>query len=202
MSNLQAILLLGPTGSGKTPLGDCLAARGLWGRRCWHFDFGAQLRAAAGSRPAELGPADLAVIENVLTNGALLEDHQFPIARRILESFIRINGCKPDDLIVLNGMPRHTGQARDVARIVQIVAVISLECPAEVVYQRIGSNTGGDRAGRVDDDVAAIARKLELYRQRTTPLIDHYRELGVKIIRIAVGVNTTALEAWHDCSAI
>ncbi|MCX7427258.1 MAG: hypothetical protein NTW96_16720 [Planctomycetia bacterium] len=40
----DAMLLLGPTGSGKTPLGDLLERRGLGGRRCVHFDFGAHLR--------------------------------------------------------------------------------------------------------------------------------------------------------------
>jgi hypothetical protein len=44
-NSLPALLLLGPTGAGKTPLGDWLEAHGLWGRPCHHFDFGANLRA-------------------------------------------------------------------------------------------------------------------------------------------------------------
>ncbi len=44
----KAILLLGPTGSGKTPLGQALEKKGLAGRRCVHFDFGANLREIAG----------------------------------------------------------------------------------------------------------------------------------------------------------
>ena len=40
----EAILLLGPTGSGKTPLGQVLEERGLWGHTSRHFDFGASLR--------------------------------------------------------------------------------------------------------------------------------------------------------------
>ncbi len=39
-----AILLLGPTGTGKTPLGNVLAVRGWRGLPCLHFDFGANLR--------------------------------------------------------------------------------------------------------------------------------------------------------------
>ena len=50
----KAILLLGPTGSGKSPLGDELEANGLNGRRCLHFDFGRRLRRAAEGRPATL----------------------------------------------------------------------------------------------------------------------------------------------------
>lgn len=39
-----AVLLLGSTGSGKTPLGDLIERRGLRGVRCLHFDFGVNLR--------------------------------------------------------------------------------------------------------------------------------------------------------------
>ena len=47
MIRQPGILLLGPTGSGKTPLGDRLQIRDLWGRRCHHFDFGVRLRDVA-----------------------------------------------------------------------------------------------------------------------------------------------------------
>ena len=43
-SRRRAIVLLGPTGSGKTPLGDLIERCGLWGAPCLHFDFGACLR--------------------------------------------------------------------------------------------------------------------------------------------------------------
>jgi len=36
----EAVLLVGPTAAGKTPLGDALQAGGLWGRACRHFDSG------------------------------------------------------------------------------------------------------------------------------------------------------------------
>ena len=40
----RALLLLGPTASGKTPLGKLIEERGLWDFRWVHFDFGAQMR--------------------------------------------------------------------------------------------------------------------------------------------------------------
>jgi len=42
MIGSRAILLIGPTGSGKTPLGDWLQAYGFCGHRCHRFDFGAK----------------------------------------------------------------------------------------------------------------------------------------------------------------
>ena len=43
----HALLLIGPTGSGKTPLGELLERSGLWGRPCRHFDFGERMRRIA-----------------------------------------------------------------------------------------------------------------------------------------------------------
>jgi len=69
----QAVLLLGPTGSGKTPLGDALQREGFGGRRCHHFDFGEQLRHATGVGDG-LDAADIAFVRKVLEEGALLEN--------------------------------------------------------------------------------------------------------------------------------
>ena len=90
MSRPEAILLLGPTGSGKTPLGEMLEARGLGGCACAHFDFGDRLRRiAAGQLEIDgLTPADRAFLVDVLERGALLEDKHFPIAEKILQAFI------------------------------------------------------------------------------------------------------------------
>ncbi|HET6430150.1 MAG TPA: hypothetical protein VFJ30_17170, partial [Phycisphaerae bacterium] len=86
MIRTNAILLLGPTGSGKTPLGEMLQARGLRGRRCAHFDFGDSLRraVAAASPPDGLPRQDIAFLKGVLESGALLEDEHFHIAETIL----------------------------------------------------------------------------------------------------------------------
>ncbi len=88
MSKHDAILLLGPTGAGKSPLGDCLAEQGLGERRCVHFDFGAQLRHVAEHGGRGLTEDDVAYVRKVLTEGALLEDETFYIARAILEGFM------------------------------------------------------------------------------------------------------------------
>ncbi|MCY2927814.1 MAG: nucleoside monophosphate kinase, partial [Planctomycetota bacterium] len=177
-SNPQAILLLGPTGSGKTPLGECLASRGLRGRPCRHFDFGEQLRqAAAGGLPsASLSHEEVAFLRDVLERGALLENRHFPLAQKILRAFLE--RLPAGGLVVLNGLPRHIDQARDVASILDVGEVVVLHCPAEVVLARIASNAGGDRAGRTDDSRAAVRAELELYAQRTAPLVEHYRAAG------------------------
>ncbi|MHC4715692.1 MAG: nucleoside monophosphate kinase [Planctomycetota bacterium] len=198
MIRTRAILLVGPTGSGKTPLGEMLERRGLRGRRCVHFDFGASLRRAAAGEtpPADLTEAEVAFLGDVLESGALLEDEHFPIAATILRAFIDARCLGPEDRLVLNGLPRHAGQARDVDTIVEVAAVVELRCTPEVVFERIRTNAGGDRTDRSDDDADAVREKLDTYARRIAPLVGHYRDAGVPIDVIDVGADTAAEEVW------
>ena len=195
----EGILLLGPTGAGKTPLGELLAERGVWGTRCVHFDFGARLRDATRS-PAGLCPltaGELAVVSRALKTGALLDDTQFPIAAKILKAFLSRHHVSGEDRVAMNGMPRHAGQARDVDQIVRIRHVVLLDCPPETAWERIRSNAGGDRGGRADDEREAVTRRVRLYAERTMPLVEWYRERGVPVISVPVRVETTPADAWR-----
>jgi adenylate kinase len=189
-------LLLGPTGSGKTPLGRLFEEKGLGRRRCRHFDFGAELRAAEADplRSPGLSASDTEVIRRSLDTGALLEDHEFPIALNVLRAFVRREGVGGDDLLILNGLPRHVGQARMMEDTVKVLAVVSLEAGPEIVRERIRLNTGGDRVERPDDELQAIRRKLVIFRMRTLPLIEYYENREVPVFRLAVGIRTTAEE--------
>ena len=190
----EAILLIGPTGSGKTPLGRLIEARGLWGRRCVHFDFGERLRAEAAAAMAAPGltPDDLGVIRAALAGGALLEDGHSDLVFKVLRAFLIEKRAGPGDLVLLNGMPRHIGQARIVDGVLDVVVVVVLECPAGVILERIRRDTGGDRAGRPDDSPKEIREKLEIFRRRTFPLVRLYAERGAAVIAVDVGTETAA----------
>ncbi len=197
---MDALLLLGPTGVGKTPLGDLLEARGLLGRRCLHFDFGAELRRAAEDPEAAPGVDAEAreVIRRVLEEGRLLEDHEFEIAAALLRRFLEDARATSADWLLLNGLPRHLGQADAVSALHSIRAVLSAWAPPQVIHERIRRNTGGDRAGRRDDSDARIAARLERFRLRTRPLVKHYMRHMVPFCDLEVGVATTALELYED----
>ena len=187
-----AVLLVGPTGSGKTPLGDLLETQGLWGRRCVHFDFGASLRACAAGdgHGAGLTRGECTLLAQMLESEALLEDEHFRIAENVLRSFLADRDAGPQTLVVLNGLPRHVGQAADVDRIVDIRAVIRLNCTPEVVLERIRTNAGGDRVRRADDDLESVRSKLALFAERTKPLLAHYAARGATALEIEVTANT------------
>jgi hypothetical protein len=81
---IDSILLLGPTGVGKSPLGDAIAQQGLFNRRCHHLDFGSELRSAVtdGERSAAYSNNELGFIHGVLERGMLLENEHFILAKR------------------------------------------------------------------------------------------------------------------------
>ena len=85
---IRAMLLIGPTGSGKTPLGDAIEADGLGDGLCVHFDFGRHLRRAADRCPGPLCDHETAFVRRMLAANGLLEDEHFHIAERLLRAFL------------------------------------------------------------------------------------------------------------------
>ncbi|MDD4985642.1 MAG: nucleoside monophosphate kinase [Dehalococcoidales bacterium] len=190
----KAILLIGPTGCGKTPLGDLLETEGIGGRRCLHFDFGRELRASVGRQSGLLTQDERGLVGELLEAGALLEDEHFPIARKLLAGFISGRNADAGTIIVLNGLPRHVGQAGAMEVVVDMRALVSLECAPQVAWERVRTNSGGDRSERADDMLEAVERRLDLFRRRTLPMLEYYGAHGVPVLRVNVGAKTTASE--------
>jgi adenylate kinase family enzyme len=193
----DAVLLLGPTGAGKSPLGDQIARRRFLGRTAHHFDFGFELRsiAAGGEASADYSPEEMAFVRGVLDQGLLLENEHFRLAEKIVLLFFERRGFRQGDVLVLNGLPRHAGQAADIDQLARVHSLIVLDCTAADIFCRIEENVGGDRSGRVDDGKNLVEKKLRIFRERTAPLIEHYAAKGSKIYRIAISGTTTPDEA-------
>ncbi|MEW6670048.1 MAG: nucleoside monophosphate kinase [Thermodesulfobacteriota bacterium] len=202
MKPFSAILLIGPTGAGKTPLGALCEKKGLWHSNVFHFDFGAILRCIAATGPGrfDLTGPDVGVIRRSLATGKLLENRHFPIARNILLSYAKEKRMQGQDLMLLNGLPRHAGQAVDMEPFVRVIQVLALTCTPEVVKERIRRNTGGDRTRRKDDDRDAIETKLSIFRRQTAPLLDHYRQKGTPILSLIVEIDTTPERIYRQLS--
>ncbi|MBN1589635.1 MAG: nucleoside monophosphate kinase [Pirellulales bacterium] len=204
----DALLLLGPSGVGKTPLGQLFEEHGLGGRRCVHFDFGAEMRRrVAENRPDEwIAREDIDFLSDVLRSGALLEDCHFPLAGRILQAFLTRQEADRSTLIILNGLPRHAGQAAALESIplgpaerndaatmsIDVAAVVYLQCDEGTIIERITTNVGGDRTDRTDDDTAEVRRRFRTFVERTLSLLEFYRRRQVKIKTVDVTATTTA----------
>lgn len=189
MHRPKAILLIGPVGVGKSPLGALLEKRTGWA----HFDFGHQLRLIArGEGAPDLTESDREYVREILHTHSLFPDDKFHIVEKILKDFIDRNDHVPG--IILNGFPRHIGQANDISNLVDIQSVAVLECPKEVSMRRVEQRLAGlgtDHAARADDRPEIVEHKYMLYTKRTTPLIDHYTGLGANLFRIPVGNGTS-----------
>jgi adenylate kinase family enzyme len=194
---VPAILLLGPTGVGKSPLGDHIARYGIFKKKAVHLDFGAELRNISAVLSPAFTPDELEFIVGVLEQGWLLENDHFFLAEKIIASFLDRTGFSGNDILVLNGIPRHSGQARDIGRIASVHAVVVLDCSSDDIYCRLRENIGGDRTERIDDHDQLVAEKLNVYRERTEPLIDHYIHTGSTIYRLAISSSTTTIEAYR-----
>lgn len=197
---VRAILLLGPTGVGKTPLGEFFEKRGFGGRKCVHFDFGHEMRSIASGNPPPEGfdKEERSFIRDVLDKGLLLENEHFVIAKKIIDFFLHRKSFTARHTLILNGLPRHVAQARDMAAVVDIESLVVLECSADDTYRRIFSNVGGDRTLRVDDGIGMIRRKLEIYRSRTAPLIDYYAEKGCNVFTLRVTSSSATEDVYSS----
>lgn len=89
----------------------------------------------------------------------------------------RLNRPDTDNGFILDGFPRSLAQAEALDDLLDemgrpIQAVIHLEVDNEEIVQRLL-----DR-GRADDNEDTIRHRLRVFRERTRPLIDYYREQG------------------------
>ncbi len=193
------MLLLGPTSAGKTPLGELIQQRGLWGKTCLHFDFGESLRRIVekDTPDAIVSRQDIDFLGDVLQSGALLEDEHFPIARRILQSFLADHDADSETCVVLNGLPRHVGQAKAVEPILRVETVVALECTLDTILRRIETNIGGDREQRTDDQTAAVRKKLAIFHERTKPLVQYFAQSGAQVETIEVTAEMTPDRVWE-----
>jgi len=190
----EALLLLGPTGSGKTPLGEALEASGTQeGRPCHHLDFGALLRAVAAGE-IHVSRAYRHVVKDVLERGRLLEDDEWVVADALIDAFLDAREVGPRDRVVLNGIPRHVGQAEDIDRVFDVRTLIRLEATAEVLLRRIASDVAGDRGGRGDDAAVAVKARIARFEARTHPLLAHYAKRGAGFLTLPVGEDATGAD--------
>ncbi|AFV75374.1 adenylate kinase-like kinase [Thermus oshimai JL-2] len=140
-----------------------------------------------------------------LSTGDLLRDHvarKTPLGERVRPIMER-GDLVPDDLIldlireelservILDGFPRTLPQAEALDELLKetgmrLLGVVLVEVPEEELIKRMLRRA--ELEGRADDNEETIRRRLEVYREKTEPLVRYYGERGV--LRRVEGLGT------------
>ncbi len=166
------ILLLGPQGAGKGTQAKRIAAEyGLP-----HIATGDMLREAIAAG-TELGER----VKPIYDRGGLVPDE-------LIIDLIRERLAQSDAAqgFVLDGFPRTMMQAdaldamlREIGR--ELDVVFALQLSDEIALERLLGRARNER--RSDDMPDAIRARLATYREKTEPLVEHYRTKG-KLVSI------------------
>lgn len=195
MRLISSILLIGPTGAGKSPLGKEIEKRGLLGQRAHHFDFGENLRKVAKDE-LPFPEKEKNLIRTILSEGRLLRAEEFFLAEKILHTFLNLNNFNGRDLLLLNGLPRNHSQAESLSSKIQIKKVIYLHLDEKTLFLRLKNDPAGDRKGREDDLKELITKKLKWFKEKNLPLLEYYSQKGVKILEISVTERDTGFSLY------
>lgn len=182
------LILLGPPAAGKGTQAERITER--YGIA--HISTGDMLRSeiAAGT---ELGR----MAKSLIDEGNLVPDDMI-IA--MVEKRVKMDDCRGGFL--LDGFPRTIAQAEALAELAEIDAVLDIDVDSEIIIDRVcsrrvcpscghsqsvktGEGEGGNEScakcggalvRREDDTPERMRHRLEVYRERTLPLIEYYTE--------------------------
>lgn len=162
----QALLLIGPPGSGKGTQGKILDA--LPGIHCWKA--GDALRAIAPE--SDIGR----MIHLHLSRGELVPDElAVSLCLDDLKAHVTAGMYHPaTDLLVLDGLPRTVGQAVLLDAQMAVLRILHLVCDdVEQLVRRLRQRAA--EQGRADDaDERMIRHRLEVYQRDTAPVLEYY----------------------------
>lgn len=160
---MTRLIFLGPPGSGK----GTQAAQLANSEQIPHISTGELLRKAV----ADKTPLGLKV-QSYMDRGELVPD-------RVVLDLMRERLSKHDARSgwILDGFPRNVVQAEFLDKLLREVGqwtdwAIAMEVPDDVIVDRLRER------GRKDDSEETIRHRLEVYREKTAPLIDFYRARG------------------------
>ncbi len=155
------LIFLGPPGAGKGTQAQLLAQ--FW--QIPHISTGDILRANVAAK-SDLGLK----AQSYMDRGELVPDQVLmDMVRGRLQESDASNGW------ILDGFPRTIPQAtfldellKELAGVKRGLRVVNLDVPDEILVVRLLAR------GRQDDSEATIRRRLEVYREQTSPLIGFY----------------------------
>ena len=158
------LVFLGPPGSGKGTQAEVLAEQ----LGVSHISTGAMLRDAV-AEGTELGRK----VEGIMSSGALVDDDT-------MAEVVRERLAKDDarEGFILDGYPRTLPQAETLGTILSrdgaaLDGVVLIDVPEDELVRRAVARQ------RADDKEEVVRQRLRVYREKTEPLIDYYRDRGL-----------------------
>jgi adenylate kinase len=178
------LLVLGPPGAGKGTQSKRVATE--YGIA--HLSTGEMFRAAVDA-DTEIGRK----VEPILAAGDLVPDE---ITVELIRQ--RLTASDADRGFVLDGFPRTEAQSDALDALLldldrELDAILFFDVPEHVAIQRMIGRSSKEQ--RVDDVPAAIANRLEVYRSKTAPVVEHYRVTG-KLVPLHADRSTE--EVWLE----
>ncbi len=86
-----------------------------------------------------------------------------------------------DDFLI-DGFPRNednlTGWAKEMSGKANVRFVLFLECSEDTCLERC-LKRGQDGSGRSDDNLESLKKRFVTYMEKTMPIVEHYRKLGL-----------------------
>ena len=156
------LLFLGPPGAGKGTQANLICKE----QSLLHLSTGDLLREEVSSQ-TELGKE----AELIMNKGDLVSDE---IVLSIVQKRLSCNNKG----WLLDGFPRNLAQAGLLQDLLEkldqpILAVLLLDIDDDILTKRMLSR------GRKDDTESVIRNRLKIYRDITSPLVNHYEKLGI-----------------------
>ncbi|ACB53382.1 adenylate kinase [Crocosphaera subtropica ATCC 51142] len=161
MSTGKGLIFLGPPGSGKGTQAQQLSKE----FNIPHISTGEMLREAIAQQTPLGQKAQTYVDQGELVPDDLLLD--------LIED--RLNQEDAQEGWILDGFPRNVSQAEFLDKLLHKLdkfspQAINLDVPDEVIIDRLLLR------GRKDDNKETIRRRLDVYREKTQPVLDYYRQ--------------------------
>lgn len=206
------IIFLGPPGAGKGTQAQIVCQKlGIP-----QVSTGDMLRAAIAAKT----PTGLKAKE-YMDKGQLVPDE---VVINIVKERLAEDDCQKG--YILDGFPRTVEQAKALATFARIDAVINLDVPDEVLVKRLSGRRVCPQCGapyhvdrlngettckadgaaliqRDDDKAETVLNRLQVYHQKTAPLIDHYQAEGLlKTIGGGLSLEEISAEIFKTLEAI
>lgn len=156
------ILVFGAQGSGKSTHAEYIADK-LGAPYVYTGDLFRDLEKERSERGEK--------IRRMLEEGRLIPDEiAVPAFKEHLKKFDVSKG------VILDGFPRTVFQAESLS--IPIDLIIYIELPLDVAVERLL------KRGRFDDTPELIKTRINIFKEKTQPILDYFKQKGVEIVEI------------------